>query len=147
MPVGLVVVNVPPHTVVVPLATVRPVGSVSLNATPASATVLAAGLVMVNVRDVVALRAIDAGLNTLAIEGGATTVRMAGLLLEPVPPSKELTAPVVLELVPAVVPVTSTQIVHEPPDAIRPLPNQTVPEPAVAGTVPPQAATTFGSSA
>src|SRR5713101_753853 len=118
MPVGLVVVNVPPHTVVVPLATVRPVGSVSLNATPASATVLAAGLVMVNVRDVVALRAIDAGLNTLAIEGGATTVRMAGLLLEPVPPSKELTAPVVLDLVPAVVPVTSTEMVHEPLAAI-----------------------------
>src|SRR6266849_3689435 len=112
MPVGLVVVNVPPHTVVVPLATVRPVGSVSLNATPASATVLAAGLVMVNVRDVVALRAIDAGLNTLAIEGGATTASAAVLLAVPVPPSVELIAPVVLDLLPAVVPVTSTLIAH-----------------------------------
>ncbi len=147
MPVGLVVVNVPPHTVVVPLATVRPVGSVSLNATPASATVLAAGLVMVNVRDVVALRAIDAGLNTLAIEGGATTVRMAGLLLEPVPPSKELTAPVVLDLVPAVVPVTSTEMVHEPLAAIIPLPKLMVPEPAFAVTVPPQTPTTLGTAA
>src|SRR5713101_7662449 len=117
MPVGLVVVNVPPHTVVVPLATVRPVGSVSLNATPASATVLAAGLVMVNIRDVVALRAIDAGLNTFAIEGGATTASVAVLLTEPVPPSAEVTAPVVLDLVPAVVPVTSAEKVHDDPDA------------------------------
>ena len=39
-------------------ATVSPVGSVSVNATPVSATALAAGLVMVNVSDVVAFRAI-----------------------------------------------------------------------------------------
>ena len=48
IPVGLVVVNVPPHTVAEAFATVRPVGSVSLNPTPVSATVLTAGLVMVS---------------------------------------------------------------------------------------------------
>jgi hypothetical protein len=43
-----VVVKVPPQTVAEALATVRPVGSVSVKATPVSATVLAAGFVIVN---------------------------------------------------------------------------------------------------
>src|SRR2546423_232463 len=115
IPVGLVVVSVPPHTVAEALATVRPVGSVSLKATPVSATVLAAGLVMVKVSEVVAFSAIVLGLKTLRIEGGATTVNTAVLLVVPVPPSVELTAPVVLLLLPAVVPVTSTENVHVDP--------------------------------
>src|SRR5947209_2667887 len=117
MVVGFVVVNVPPHTVEVELATDSPVGSVSLNPTPVSATVFPAGLVMVNVSDVVAFSAIVFGLNTLAIEGGATTVNIAVLLTVPVPPSVELTTPVVLLLLPAVVPVTSTENVHVDPAA------------------------------
>ena len=98
MPVGLVVVNVPPQTVADALATVSPVGNVSVNATPVKATVLAAGLVMVKVNDVVAFSAMVFGLKTLAIEGGATTVRTAVLLVVPVPPSVEVIAPVVLLL-------------------------------------------------
>src|SRR5947207_6603758 len=117
MVVGFVVVKVPPQTVADALVTVRPVGSVSVNATPVSATVLAAGLVMVKVSDVVAFSEIVEGLNTLAIEGGATTVNIAVLLTAPVPPSVELTAPVVLLLLPAVVPVTSTENVHVDPAA------------------------------
>src|SRR6185437_1020342 len=49
MPVGFVVVSVPPQTEEVALATVRPVGSVSVKATPVSGSTFAAGLVMVNV--------------------------------------------------------------------------------------------------
>src|ERR1041384_4314972 len=48
IPVGAVVVNVPPQTVEVAFATVNPVGRVSVNATPVSAVVFAAGLVIVN---------------------------------------------------------------------------------------------------
>jgi len=147
MPVGLVVVRVPPQTVAELLATVRPVGSVSLNATPVSATVLAAGLVMVNVRDVVALRAIDEGLNAFAIEGGATTLRVAVLLVVPVPPSLELTAPVVFSLLPAVVPVTSTLIAHVLLAATVPALRLTVVAPAGAVNVPPHVLLALGTVA
>jgi hypothetical protein len=104
---GAVVVNVPPHTVDVELPTVRPVGNTSVNATPASGTVLAAGLVIVKVSEVAAFNGMLVGLNALAIEGGATTVRFA-VAVFPVPPLVELTAPVVLVNDPAVVPVTVT---------------------------------------
>ena len=95
IPVGAVVVNVPPHTVLVPLATVKPEGNVSVNATPFRATVLAAGLVIVKVSEVVAFSAIVEGLNALAIDGGAITVMLA-VAAVPLPPSFELTALVVL---------------------------------------------------
>jgi hypothetical protein len=95
MPVGAVVVNVPPHTVDVLFATVSPVGSVSVNATPVSDEVLGAGFVMVNCNDVVVFSAMLVGLNALAMDGGAITVRFAVAVL-PVPPSVEVTAPVVL---------------------------------------------------
>src|SRR5438552_504775 len=141
MPVGLVVVKVPPQTVADALATVRPVGSVSVNATPVNATVLADGLVMVKVSEVVAFSAIVFGLNTLAIEGGATTVNTAVLLTVPVPPSVELTALVVLLLLPAVVPVTSTENVHVEPaagDAVSVPPDRLMLLlPATAVIVPP----------
>ena len=52
-PVAAVVVRVPPQTVDEESTTVVPVGSVSENATPVSATAFAAGLVMVNVKSVV----------------------------------------------------------------------------------------------
>ena len=120
IPVGAVVVSVPPQTVAEALATVRPVGSVSVNATPVRATVLAAGLVMVNVREVVAFRAMPEGLNTLAIDGGATTLIEAEAV-PPVPPSVEVTLPVVLFCVPAAIPVTFTEKVQELLAAIDPL--------------------------
>src|SRR5213080_783709 len=112
MPAGAVVVKVPPHTVAEALATVNPVGSVSVNATPVSGSTLAAGLVMVKVSEVVAFRAMVLGLNTLAIEGGASTFTLADAV-PPVPPSAEVTFPVVLFCAPAAVPVTFTANVHE----------------------------------
>ncbi len=140
MPVGEVVVSVPPQTVAEALATVRPVGSVSVNATPVRGSGFAAGLVMVNCREVVAFSAIVDGLNTLAIDGGAFTFRIAVLLVAPVPPSVEVTAPVVLLLLPAVVPVTSTEKVHDEPaagDAVSVPPLRLMlPLPAVAVIVP-----------
>ena len=63
----------------------------------------------------------------------------------PVPPSADVTAPVVLFLVPAVVPVTFTVIVQDPPAARPPLASATLPDPAVAVTVPPHVfASPFG---
>ena len=111
IPVGAVVVSVPPQTVEVPLATVSPVGSVSLNATPVRATALAAGLVIVKVSDVVAFSAMLLGLKTFAIEGGATTLIEAEAV-PPVPPSVDVMFPVVLFCVPAAMPVTLTENVQ-----------------------------------
>jgi len=135
MPVGAVVVSVPPQTVVDALATVKPVGSVSVNATPVRETAFAAGLVIVNVSEVVAFSAMLAGLKTLAIEGGAITLMLAEAV-PPVPPSVEVTLPVVLFLVPAVVPVTFTLNVQELLAAIVPPERLITPVPAVAVTVP-----------
>jgi len=135
MPVGAVVVSVPPQTVAEEFATVRPVGSVSVNATPVSATVLAAGLVIVNVSDVVAFSAIDVGLKTLAIDGGAITVMLAEAV-PPVPPSVEVTALVVLFCKPAAVPVTFTENVQELFAAMVPPVRLIILVPAVAVIVP-----------
>ena len=112
IPVGAVVVKVPPQTVADAFATVSPVGIVSVNATPVSETVFAPGLVMVNVNEVVVLNAIAAGLNALAIDGGATTARLAEAV-PPVPPCVEVIFPVVLFCSPAAIPVTFTESVHE----------------------------------
>jgi hypothetical protein len=94
MPVGAVVVSVPPQIEVDAVGTVRPLGKVSVNATPVSATVVF-GLVSVKVSEVVPLSAIVAAPNALLMLGGAATVRLA-LAVLPVPPSFELTALVVL---------------------------------------------------
>jgi len=86
IPVGAVVVRVPPQTVAVALATVSPVGSVSVKATPVSA-VEVLELLIVKVSDVVAFRAMLDGLNTLAMDGGPSTT--CGLpVSEPVLPLK-----------------------------------------------------------
>src|SRR5438270_1467116 len=82
IPVGEVVVSVPPQTVAEAFATVSPVGSVSVKATPVSASTFAAGLVIVKVSEVVAFRLIVEGLKTLAMDGGASTFTLA----EAVPP-------------------------------------------------------------
>ena len=135
IPVGAVVVSVPPQTAAVAFATVSPVGNVSVKATPVSATVFAAGLVMVNVSEVVAFRAMLLGLNTLAIDGGATTLIEAEAV-PPVPPSVEVTFPVVLFCVPAAIPVTFTENVQEPLAAIVPPFRLITLVPAVAVIVP-----------
>jgi len=136
IPVGDVVVSVPPQTVAEALATVSPVGSVSVNATPVRAMAFAAGLVIVNVSDVVAFSAMLDGLNTLAIDGGATTLMLADAV-PPVPPSVEVTLPVVLFCRPAAMPVTLIANVQEVFAArLAPLRLITL-VPAVAVIVPP----------
>jgi hypothetical protein len=107
-------VAVPPHVFVSPLgvATTIPAGSVSVKATPVSATALAAGFVTVKVREVVPFKGIAATPKALAIEGGATTLIEAEAV-PPVPPSVDVTLPVVLFCVPATAPVTFTEKVHE----------------------------------
>src|SRR5438874_2050775 len=123
-PVKLMLVD-PATAVAVPLqvfdnpfgvATTSPVGKVSVNATPVSATVLAAGFVIVKVSVVVPFSGMLVGLNALAITGGATTVRTAVLLVVggtttvmdafavlPVPPLVEVTC-TLLFFTPPVVP-------------------------------------------
>src|SRR5579859_1824104 len=147
-------VAVPPQVLDSPfgVATTSPMGSVSVKATPASASVLAAGLVMVKVSVVVPFSGMVVGLKALAIEGGATTVSTAVLLVVPVPPSIEVTAPVVLLLLPAVVPATSTEKVQVDPtagDAVSVPPDRLMlPLPAGAVIVPlPQEPVTLGIAA
>jgi hypothetical protein len=100
-------VAVPPHVVVSALgvATTRPDGRVSVKDTPASATVFAAGLVIVSVRLVVPLTGMELAPNALAMLGDAITVTVA-VAERPVPPSFEVMALVELFFTPAEVPVT-----------------------------------------
>src|SRR5258707_10873166 len=67
---------------------------------------------MVKVNEVVAFNEMVEGLNTLAIEGGASTFTLAEAV-PPVPPSVDVTLPVVLFCNPAEAPVTFTMNVHE----------------------------------
>jgi hypothetical protein len=108
-------VTVPPQVLLTPgvEATCKPFVSVSLKAIPFSALVLNAGLVIVKVTVVVPFSEIEAAPNALLIVGGATTLRVAVLLVAPVPPSVELIAPVVLLASPATVPVTFTVNVQD----------------------------------
>src|SRR5579859_3618747 len=142
-------VAVPPQVLDSPfgVATTSPMGSVSVKATPASATVLAAGLVMVRVSVVVPFNGMLVGLKALAITGGATTVMGAVLLVVPVPPSVEVIAPVVLLASPAVVPFTSTLKVQDALWATVPPERLMKPVPAVAVTVPLQVLLTLGVGA
>src|SRR5216684_7167819 len=88
LPEAATAVAVPPQVLVRPLgvATTRPAGRVSVNATPVSATALAAGLVMVKVSEVVPFRGTATAPKALAIDGGATTLTLAEAV-PPVPPS------------------------------------------------------------
>jgi hypothetical protein len=137
VPVPAVAPRVPPQEPVRLLgeATTMPAGKLSVNATPKSVTVFAAGLAAVKVSVEVPFGAIRLGVKALASDGGATTATEADAV-EPVPPAVELTLPVVLFFAPAVVPVTLTEKVHEPLAAIVPPERLIAPEPAVAVIVP-----------
>ena len=78
--------------------------------------------------------------------GGIATINVA-LAVLPVPPLVEVTLPVVLFLVPEVVPVTSTLMVHELFAGMLPPLRLMVPEPATAVTLPEQAPTTLAGVA
>ena len=67
-----------------------------------------------------------------AVNAFAVTVSVAVLLVAPVPPFVELTAPVVLSFPPADVAVTSTEMLHDRPAGIDPLLRLITPLPAVA---------------
>jgi hypothetical protein len=118
------------------LATCTPAGKVSAKATPVS-VVAEFGLVMVKLNVEVAFTAMLAGEKPLLMVGGATTVTLAEAVL-PVPPLVEVTAPVVLFLTPAAVPVTFTFKVQEELAATLAPDRLITPEPAVPEAVPPQ---------
>src|SRR6266852_3631543 len=148
IPVGAVVVSVPPQIVAELLATVKPVGSVSVNPTPVSATGFVAGLVMVNVRDVVPFRATVEEPNAFAIEGGPSTARLAVLLVPPAPVSFELTAPVVLLFSPTLVPVTFRLTLHDALAAkLPPLRLKLLLPPVAPVRLPPQLLLALGAAA
>jgi hypothetical protein len=115
--------------------TTNPVGKVSVNATPVRPMVF--GLLMVNVKLVLAFSGIEAAPNALLMVGGLATVRLAEAVL-PLPPLAEVTAPVVLFFTPEVVPVTFTVTLHELLTATVPPLKLTLPLAAVAVAVPPQ---------
>ena len=73
----------------------------------------------------------------VAATGAAPTTTMLAEAVPPVPPSTDVTAPVVLIFVPAFVPVTFTLNVHEALPARVALVRLTLPEPAVAVITPP----------
>jgi hypothetical protein len=139
LPLPATAVNVPaPQLPVRPFGVeiTTPAGNVSLKPTPVNA-VEAFGLVMVKLSVLVPPTAMLVGAKDLVIVGAAmpATVRVA-VAVKPVPPSVELTVPVVLTFVPAVVPVTLTLKVQEPLAAIVPPLRLTLPEPATAVIVP-----------
>jgi len=75
--VGFVNVTVPPQTVADAVGTVNPAGNVSVKPTPVRASWFAAGLVRVNVSELVAPSAMGLGLKAIAIPGGRSTSRVA----------------------------------------------------------------------
>src|SRR5262249_21249531 len=95
VPEPAVAVAVPPQVLLRPfgVATTRPAGRLSVNANPVRPMLLF-GLVMLMVSDVVPFSGILAAPNCLVTVCGATTVSVAVLLVAPVPPFVELTAPV-----------------------------------------------------
>ncbi|MBK7660155.1 MAG: hypothetical protein IPJ28_13885 [Betaproteobacteria bacterium] len=142
LPEPATAVAVPPQVLTRPfgVATTRPDGSASVNATPVSATVFATlpstGLVMVSVRAEMPLTLIVVGANALAMRGGATTVRLAEAV-PPGPPCVEVMLPDVLFLRPAVVANTLTEKLQVLFAASVAPDRLTAPEPAVAVIVPP----------
>lgn len=87
----------------------RPLGNVSEMATPVRLTV--SGLVIVIVKSELVPVLMLVGVNVLLTVGGLLTIRFA-LAVNPVPPFVELTVPVVLVAVPAVVSVTLAVMVQ-----------------------------------
>jgi hypothetical protein len=138
LPDPAVAVAVPPQLFVSPLGvvTTSPAGSVSVNATPVSAAVFAAGFVIESVSEVVPFSGIADAPKAFAMEGGASTVTDADAV-PPVPPCVEVTALVVLFCVPAVMPVTFTKNVQDALAASVAADRLTTLAPAVPVIVPP----------
>jgi hypothetical protein len=94
---AVAVIVPPPHDPVSPfgVATVKPLGSVSVKAVPLSAVAAFAFEIVKLKLDVPPTGMVD-GVNDLAIDGGDNTVRVADAA-RPVPTLVEVTVPVVLE--------------------------------------------------
>jgi len=145
---AVAVIVPPPQLPASPLGveTIRPAGNVSVKPTPVNVEAL--GLLMVKLSEVEPFSTTLPEPKDFPIVGGTTaapaTVTLADAV-PPLPPSTEVTAPVVLLLTPAVVPVTLTLRLHEALDvSVAPL-SVTVPDPAVAVNVAPQVFTSpFG---
>jgi hypothetical protein len=93
------------------LATTRPEGKLSEKATPDS--VVEFGLLMVKVSEVEPFTGMLDAPKAFEIVGGPITVSVAVLLTGPVPASNVLTPEAVLLKLPAVVPVTVTEMLHD----------------------------------
>jgi hypothetical protein len=134
-----VAVAVPPQVLLSPLGvvTTKPAGKLSVNAKPVIETTLAAGFVMRKLSEVELFTATPAAPKDFAMTGGLATVKFA-LAVLPVPPFVELTAPVVLVILPDDVPVTFTTRAQVLFTATVPPDSETLPDPAVAVAVPPQ---------
>jgi len=104
-----------------------------VNATPVSGTVLA--LAMVKLRLVVVFTGMRAAPKDFVIEGGTTTATLA-VAVPPVPPSVDVTVPVVLFCTPITVPVTFTLKVQEAFNARLAPARLTLPDPGLAAIVP-----------
>jgi hypothetical protein len=128
----------PPQEPLRPLgvATTIPLGNASVKPTPLSARAFAPGFVMVKLRVVVPFTGMVAAPNVLVMEGGTTTVALAEAV-PPVPPSTDVTAPVVLFCTPLAVPVTFTLNVHDLLAASVAPVRLTLAPPAAAVIVPP----------
>ncbi len=105
---------------------------------PVSVSGLVPGLVKVKVSEVVPFKGTTLAPKALATVGGPSTLRLAVLLVPPVPPSVEVTAPVVLFCVPVAIPVTLTTILQAEEGAKVPPDRLIRFVPCVAVTVPPQ---------
>jgi hypothetical protein len=115
LPPALAAIVPPPHDPVRPfgVATAMPPGNVSVKPTPVSAIAFAAGFAMVKLRLVLPFRATVGAPNVLVMVGGSATVTAAVLLIAPAPVSVEEIAPVVLDLIPTLIPVTFTENVQK----------------------------------
>ncbi len=127
----------PPHDPVwlAGVPTTNPDGKMSVNPTPARASRLAAGFVIVNVRVVVPFRGIGLVPNAIVIKGGNKTVTLADAVA-PVPPSVDVTAVVVVFCSPVARPVTFTLNEQELLAGMVPPERLTMLEPATALMVP-----------
>ena len=135
-PEPAVAVVMPVQVVVNPLgvATTNPAGRVSVNATPVR-PVLALGLLIVKVNEVVALSVMLAAPNALTMVGGVACATVT-LALEVFPvPWVEVTV-TLLFFIPRVVPCTFNPMVQDALPARVPPDRLTEPEPAVAVVVP-----------
>jgi hypothetical protein len=134
---GAVVVSVPPHCDELPVVTVSPPGSVSVNPIPFSVVVVF-GLVIVNVSVAVPPIGIVVASKLFEIDGGPTTVNVAVFEVVPAPLSFELIAPVVFIHTPVVEPVTVTlKLQLVPPVNIPPV-KVILFDAALVVSVPPQ---------